>query len=63
MKGIEQSIRSTETEYVINLFTTLGKNEQVLTDICLGKHADGVILLSIIALIALCIARTIKNHR
>ncbi|MBR6084258.1 MAG: LacI family DNA-binding transcriptional regulator [Spirochaetales bacterium] len=47
MKGIEQSIRSTETEYVINLFTTLGKNEQVLTDICLGKHADGVILLSI----------------
>ena len=47
MKGIEQSIRSTDTEYVINLFTTLGKNEQVLTDICLGKHADGVILLSI----------------
>ena len=47
MKGIEQSIRSTETDYVINLFTTLGKNEQVLTDICLGKHADGVILLSI----------------
>lgn len=47
MKGIEQSIRSTETEYVINLFTTIGKNEQVLTDICLGKHADGVILLSI----------------
>lgn len=47
MKGIEQSIRFTETEYVINLFTTLGKNEQVLTDICLGKHADGVILLSI----------------
>ena len=47
MKGIEQSIRFTETEYVINLFTTLGKNEQVLRDICLGKHADGVILLSI----------------
>ena len=47
MKGIEQSIRSTETDYVINLFTTLGKNEHVLTDICLGKHADGVILLSI----------------
>ena len=47
MKGIEQSIRSTETEYVINLFTTVGKNEQVLADICLGKHADGVILLSI----------------
>ena len=47
MKGIEQSMRSTETEYAINLFTTIGKNEQVLTDICLGKHADGVILLSI----------------
>lgn len=47
LKGIEQSIRSTETEYVINLFATLSKNDQVLTDICLGKHADGVILLSI----------------
>lgn len=47
LKGIEQSIRSMETEYVINLFATLEKNDQVLTDICLGKHADGVILLSI----------------
>ena len=32
---------------MINLFATLSKNDQVLTDICLGKHADGVILLSI----------------
>ncbi|MBR1582256.1 MAG: LacI family DNA-binding transcriptional regulator [Spirochaetales bacterium] len=47
LKGIEQSIRSMETEYTINLFGTLEKNDQVLTDICLGKHADGVILLSI----------------
>lgn len=47
LKGVEQSIRSDESSYMINLFTTLEKNDQVLTDICLGKHADGVILLSI----------------
>ena len=47
LKGIEQSIRSMESEYMINLFATLEKNDQVLEDICLGRHADGVILLSI----------------
>ncbi|MBR6084492.1 MAG: LacI family DNA-binding transcriptional regulator [Spirochaetales bacterium] len=47
LKGVEQSIRSVENDYMINLFTTLEKNDQVLTDICLGKHADGVIVLSI----------------
>ena len=47
LKGIEQSIRSMESEYMINLFATLEKNDQVLEDICLGRHADGIILLSI----------------
>ena len=47
LKGIEQSIRSMESDYMINLFATLEKNDQVLEDICLGRHADGVILLSI----------------
>lgn len=47
LKGIEQSVHSTETDFSINLFSTLGKNDEVLTDICLGRHADGVILLSI----------------
>ncbi|MBP5162453.1 MAG: LacI family DNA-binding transcriptional regulator [Spirochaetales bacterium] len=47
LKGIEQSIRSMESEYMINLFATLEKNDQVLEDICLGRRADGVILLSI----------------
>lgn len=47
LKGIEQSIRSMENDYMINLFATLEKNDQVLEDICLGRRADGVILLSI----------------
>lgn len=47
LKGIEQSLKSTETSYMVNLFATLEKNDQVLRDICLGRHADGVILLSI----------------
>ena len=47
LKGVEQSIRSDESRFMINLFTTLEKNDQVLTDICMGKHADAVILLSI----------------
>ena len=47
LKGIEQSIRSMESDYMINLFATLEKNDQVLEDICLGRHADVVILLSI----------------
>ena len=47
LKGIEQSIRSMENDYMINLFATLEKNDQVLEDICLGRRADGVILRSI----------------
>ncbi len=47
LKGIEQSIVTLNTEYKINLFATLEKNDQVLMDICLGRHADGVILFSI----------------
>ena len=47
LRGVEQCIRSDESRFMINLFTTLEKNDQVLTDICMGKHADGVILLSI----------------
>ncbi len=47
LKGIEQSIKASESEYMVNLFSTLEKNDKVLKDICLGRHADGVILLSI----------------
>ncbi|MBR2281967.1 MAG: LacI family DNA-binding transcriptional regulator [Spirochaetales bacterium] len=47
LKGIEQSIRASDENYMINLFATLEKNDKVLTDLCLGRHVDGVILLSI----------------
>ena len=47
LKGVEQAINATKSDYMINLFTTLEKNDQVLTDICLGRRADGVILFSI----------------
>lgn len=47
LKGVEQSIKASDSEYMVNLFSTLEKNDKVLKDICLGRHADGVILLSI----------------
>jgi len=47
LKGVEQSIKGSDNEYMVNLFSTLEKNDKVLKDICLGRHADGVILLSI----------------
>ena len=47
LRGIEQITRTTKSEYSINLFPTMSKNDQILSDICMGKRADGVILISI----------------
>jgi len=47
LKGIEQGIRTTESDYTINMFSSMNRDDQVLSDICLGRQADGVILISI----------------
>lgn len=47
LKGIEQGIRNIESNYMINLFSTMNRDSQILSDICLGRQADGVILISI----------------
>jgi len=47
LKGIEQGLRFKESKYTINLFSTLGKNQETLSNIIFEKRADAVILLSI----------------
>lgn len=47
LKGVEQGANKQDNPYMLTLFSTMGKNDEVLKDILFGKRADAAIVLSL----------------